>query len=120
MMDQDVVVGSYETEVEHRLEPIGVFLHDFRGGRPSSVVVPLWNLRALHDESRLAGHKELAALCEWMEGKIVALQTGSLDDKESIVEEIERAGEHIRERAHCLVSGSEMNGAGCVKKTAEA
>ena len=57
MKQRDLNASVYEAEVDHRLEHVQRYLWDVRRGQDASVVVPLWNLRALQDESRQWGKR---------------------------------------------------------------
>ena len=71
----DQKASAYEATVELRLEQVKNYLRDSRAGKPSSVVLPLWNLRALQDEGKQAGYVDLADLCRKIENDIMALET---------------------------------------------
>jgi phosphoenolpyruvate synthase/pyruvate phosphate dikinase len=105
MSMRDLNACVYEAEVDHRLEHVRRYLRDFLQGQPSSVMVPLWNLRALQDESRQAGHKDLSELCVWMERRIMALQTRRDENAGRLVAEIARVGEYVKQRAHTAAHG---------------
>jgi len=118
MSQPDLNASVYEAEVNHRMEHVWKYLQSFRkrqqsrAGRTieqSSVVVPLWNLRALQDESRQVGHKDLAELCAWMEQGIMALATTRDDESQQLIAEIDRVGEYVRQRAHADTHGEEMS-----------
>jgi len=108
MSTRDLNACVYEAEVEHRLEHVRKYLRDCQQGEPSSVMVPLWNLRALQDESRQAGHKDLSELCVWMERTIIALQTRQNGNAERLVAEMGRVAEYIKQRANTAARGREM------------
>lgn len=95
----DSIAWTSEAWLDHRLQYVRKYLRDLRHGLPSSSIVTLWNLRALQDESRRAGHRDFAELCQLMESRIIALQAGRYEDPEQLVAEIGGMCEHLRERA---------------------
>lgn len=109
MSQPDLNASVYEAEVNHRMEHVWKYLQSFRKRQQSSVVVPLWNLRALQDESRQVGHKDLAELCAWMEQSVMTLATTRDDETQQLIAEIARVGEHIRQRAHADTHCREMS-----------
>jgi len=116
MKHQDLNASVYEAEVDHRLEHVQRYLWDVRRGQDASVMVPLWNLRALQDESRQAGYKDISELCGWMERSIISLdmlggrspRNASARDngQDKLLSEIARVGDYIRQRAHSLTAGA--------------
>jgi len=107
MREQDLNASVYEAEVVHRLEHIRRYLRDFQRGRTPSLMVPLWNLRALQDESRQVGHRDISELCISMERSIMALEMRQDEEPDKLVAEIVRVGEYIRQRVHTLACGGE-------------
>ena len=118
MKQRDLNASVYEAEVNHRLEHVQRYLWDVRRGQGASVMVPLWNLRALQDESRQAGHKDISELCDWMERSIMSLETlrGGSDrnapardrNPDKLASEIARVGDYIKQRAHSLACGTRV------------
>ena len=108
MMKRDLDANVYVATVDHRLQHLQKYLGDFRQGKFSSVVLPLWNLRALQDEMRLAGHRDLAELCRWMERGIMRLQMGKDEDPERLAAEIATVSEHIKRGVREAYSGPDM------------
>ena len=112
MKQRDLNASVYEAEVDHRLEHVQRYLWDVRRGQDASVMVPLWNLRALQDESRQAGYKDISELCGWMERSIMSLDalgggsprnlSAQDNGQDKLLSEIARVGDYIKQRAHSL------------------
>jgi hypothetical protein len=96
----DLNARVYEAEVDHRIEHVRAYLQDFRLGKPSPVMIPLWNLRALQDESRQAGHMDVCELCRRMETEIIALQMHQGHDVDALIAEVSKTAALIKRCAH--------------------
>ena len=92
--------GLFAVQVARRLEHVETYVQDFVRGKPSSSLLPLWNLRALQDECRQAGRQDISALCQQLEHRIMALQTGCWENRDRLAAEIVAAGDDIQHRAH--------------------
>jgi hypothetical protein len=85
--------------VNHRLEHVDAYLDDFCLGDPTAMMVALWSVRALQDESRQAGHRDLSELCRRMERGILKRQMARREDSEDLAAEIAGIVEYIRQEA---------------------
>lgn len=63
-----------ETPVYMRLSSIARCIERYRRGKSASLVLPLWNLRVIHDEFRFAGHKEVPQFCSRAESLLFDLE----------------------------------------------
>jgi hypothetical protein len=71
---QELTPHAYEAELETRLGPVKEYVKNYRAKRPAALMLALWNLRILQDESRNAGRLDVVGLLCQMETQIIALQ----------------------------------------------
>ena len=109
MLAPDLNACVYEAEVSHRLDHVRNYLQDFRRDRSSSVMVPLWNVRALDDECIQVGHKDLSELCSWMERGLLELQLRHGKRADELLAELADACNRIEQRAHADAHGLEIS-----------
>ncbi len=84
-----------EAEVCRRIQCVRKYICDFQQGSPTSPSLPLWNLRVLQVKGELAEHKELVALCDLMERRIMSLQTGCCNDPACLLRELDRLTAYV-------------------------
>ncbi len=100
MLPLDINTRVYEAVVDNRLEHVQRYLWNVRHGAAPSPMIPLWNVRALQDESRQAGFKDFAEICKWLEQAIVALDTQQEGNTDKLVTQIVRLSGLLKQRVH--------------------
>lgn len=99
MFQENLNASIFEAQVACRLDYVERYVRDFLRGKPSSSLLPLWNLRTLQDECRQAGRQDLSTLCQRLEHGIMALQAGQWEDRDRLGAEIAAVREDIQRRA---------------------
>ena len=99
------------SSAQERIQRVEEYLKTIHSGRPLSAVPPLWNLRALHDECKHAGHDDLSELCAELESRVIQLQMNrSMQD--SVMTELLGMTKNISQRVTLGFDNSMRDAAG--------
>ncbi len=89
--------SALEKEVLDRLGQVEAYIDGVRRGQATSPMLPLWNLRALYDQSCHAGHTEISELCTRMESRIMSLPADGTSNSEALLADLARDAAIIRQ-----------------------